>query len=274
MSQSPLRLSRALQKKVDFARMQTVVAPDSAHNVLSCLDLTSLSGNETLGDISELCRKSKFYELASVCVLPQYVRQASTELKGSGVKVATVVNFPYGNKRTGSDQVATPNTVPRDIWTALKDGAGQIDIVQPYTENPGAANDFMRAARMVIPPTVTMKVILESAAFNEVSALYDAALIAVTSGADCLKTSTGKHPHGGATLEAAAVMLDAIAHSRKTTGIKITGGISSLEDCLTYMALKKIFSANAISPSNFRIGSSRLLDVLASEGHIPEYHPR
>lgn len=273
MSHSPLRLGRTLQKKVDFARMQTVPSEDSIHTVLSCLDLTSLTGNEAPDDVQDLCLKSKFYELASVCVLPQYVRQASRELKGTDIKVATVINYPFGNKRTGSNQTATTKTLAQDIWTALKDGAEQIDIVQPYTEHPGVANEFIRAARMVIPPYATMKVILETAAFNDTAALYDAALIAISSGADCIKTSTGKHPHGGATLEAAAVMLDAIAHSRKETGIKITGGISSLEDCLTYMALKKIFSAHSINPSNFRIGASRLLDALAVEGHIPEYRP-
>jgi len=263
MSHARLALPADLQKKVDFARNQTIPSRDSVRLVLDCLDLTSLTGLETEESITDMCEKAERYRLASVCILPKFVKQAAEILQGSDVVVATVINFPFGNQRTSSNQGATTNTTARDIWNAVKDGAKQIDIVQPYNERPGVAQDFMRSARRTCPSTVTLKAILESAAFSDVERLSNAAIIAISSGVDCIKTSTGKHPNGGATLEAAAVMLDAISRSRHTVGIKITGGVASLEECLQYMALKKIFSRSTrIDPTNFRIGASRLLDSL------------
>jgi deoxyribose-phosphate aldolase len=87
--------------------------------------------------------------------------------------------------------------------------------------------------------------------------------IAIASGADCIKTSTGKHAHGGASLDAVAVLLQAIKKSRRTIGVKVSGGIRSAEECAQYISLQQLFNGqNSVKAELFRIGGSTVLESL------------
>lgn len=258
-----LYLPPDIERKVLMAKNQSVVTPEIARLALDCLDLTALSGNETDDDVRALCHKAITYHLPTICVFPDKVKMASQWLKGTDVKVATVINFPYGEKRTNSNELASIETTAEDIARAVAMGATQIDIVQPYDARPGLAQDLIRAARLACPQNVTLKSILETASYKDTYDLADAALIAIASGADCIKTSTGRHVHGGATLDAAAIILQAIKKSGQPIGIKISGGIRTGEECAQYMALQRsFFGWNSVQPELFRIGGSQVLDNL------------
>jgi deoxyribose-phosphate aldolase len=197
---------------------------ETARLALDCLDLTSLKGDETRADILDLCDMAKFNRLASVCIYPDQVGVAKSAFKDSPVVIATVINFPYGNKRTLSEESVTPETVRKDVSQAIKDGARQIDIVLPYQEfldgNTVPALQFLKACKKAWSPGVTLKVIFETAAFaadaeDRTDDLRRACRIAIVEGFNCLKTSTGKHPQGGATPEAAAILMGRSRKSKK-----------------------------------------------------------
>ena len=263
MLKSPLYLPSDIERKVQMARNQSTVTPEIARLVLDCLDLTALSGRESEDDIYRLCHQAITYRLSAMCVLPDKVKIAAQWLKGTDVKVATVINFPYGYQRTNSDDLANVETTAEDVARAIGMGAKQIDIVQPHDIRPGQAQDIIRAARLACPGDVTLKSILETASYKDTYDLANAALITIASGADCITTSSGQHAHGGATLEAAAVLLQTIKHSGRSIGIKISGGIRTAEECAQYIALQRsFFGWNSVKPENFRIGGSSVLDSL------------
>ncbi len=248
----------------------------SARQVMDCFDLTSLRGNETRDDILDVCDMAKQNSLASVCIYPNYVEPAAKFLKNSHVVVATVINFPTGLTRTLTGEVATPQSTAEDVRAAVKAGARQIDLVLPYGDflrsNALAGQSFFRAAtcftflkaaRDACPADVTFKVILETAAFEEEDVLRKACRLAIDRGADCLKTSTGKHANGGATMESAAILLDEAQRAGRPVGCKITGGIKTNDDCARYMTLARSLRGwDAVRPDLFRIGASGLLDNL------------
>jgi deoxyribose-phosphate aldolase len=108
---------------------------------------------------------------------------------------------------------------------------------------------------------LALKVILESGELDAPEPIAEASRIALGEGADFLKTSTGKTPHG-ATVEAARVMLEAIAADRShPAGFKASGGVRTVADAARYLALvREILGDEACAPTRFRIGASGLLD--------------
>jgi deoxyribose-phosphate aldolase len=260
---SYLYLPPELERKVKMAQNQTNVTPEIARLAMDCLDLTSLSGKETDEDILNLCKTAIKYHLPTICVFPDKVKIAARILRGTDVKISTVINFPYGDRRTNRDDFATVETTAEDVSRAVGDGARQIDIVQPHDVRPGHAQDIIRAARLACPAGITLKSILETASYKDSYDLADAVFIAIASGADCIKTSTGKHVHGGASLDAVAVLLQAIKKSNRTIGVKVSGGIKSAEECAQYISLQQLFNGNnSVKPELFRIGGSIVLESL------------
>lgn len=277
--ESPLKLHAGLMAKVAFARNQNIATHAIARYALSCLDLTSLNGNEDEAAIRNLCAKGMLYHVHSICIYPDKVEQVSKILKDTKIVTATVINFPTGLYRTNSDELATAETTAEDISKAIGMGAGQVDIVYPYSVNRTEQryiHDILQSARSACPPQVTLKVILETSAYDNTADLAYACKAALAAKVDSLKTSTGKHeevgPSGkpekrGATLEAVAVMLQEIEDNRKKTGrrvgIKITGGVSTTEDCAQYVTLNKMMTKTEFpSGELFRFGGSNLLDKL------------
>lgn len=266
----PITLPDKLQRKISFAQNQ-VGTRETARLALDCLDLTALAGDETKADIFDLCDVAKYNYNAAVCIYPEHVANARKAIRDAEVGVATVINFPYGDKRTNSDEKATAETTKQDVEKAIADGASQIDIVLPYAAFQRGEKNYTRelletCAKICRHKNVMMKVILETAAFPQSGTLRFACQTAIAAGAHCLKTSTGKHPAGGATLEAAALMLDEISKCRHVVGIKIAGGVKSNTECAQYMTLaRSILGWDSIQPRLFRIGSSSLLPHLLGE---------
>jgi deoxyribose-phosphate aldolase len=227
------------------------------------MDLTSLNEADDSTTISVLCRKAVKSDthVAAVCVYPAFVKQAANALRETSVKVATVVNFPYGNDPLDS--------VIQSIQSALNDGAEEIDMVFPYSRylqgEESYVLNYLRTCKSICGDVI-LKVILETGALKEEKMIAKASELAIEAGADFLKTSTGKISVG-ATLEAAAVMLQRIKQSsHRSVGLKVSGGIRTIPDALEYIALaEKIMGIPWVNPLHFRIGASQLLDLCQSK---------
>ncbi len=262
MSNASLVLNDKLQRLVNLAKNQKMITLADSRLILSCTDLTSLTGKETESVIEALCNKAAVLSTGSVCVYPEFVKASYNHLQGTGVNTATVIDFPDGHHRTQTSEVATTKTVEEDIKSAIASGAGQVDIVIDRGHiSDGLAKKLLKAARKACPSDVKLMVILESAAYETADELREACDLAISCGVDFLKTSTGKHEAGGATHEAVAVMLQAIKDSKRDVGIKITGGVKDLEDCMPYMFMfRNFFGWDSIRFDRFRIGASSMVD--------------
>lgn len=235
-----------------------------ARRALGLLDLTDLSAECTPSAVDRLCARSvtPHGAVAAVCLYPRFVSQAKALLAGTGVKVATVVNFPAGGEDTPA--------VLAETQAALADGADEIDLVMPYRAfkegRPEVARGQIAAvASLVRVPGARLKVILETGEIGDLALVRAASELAVEAGADFLKTSTGK-VKVNASIEAARVMLDVIARSGRTDlGFKPAGGIRTLEDAAAYLAVADAAMGSGWArPSVFRFGASGLLDTLVA----------
>ncbi|MEI6495664.1 MAG: deoxyribose-phosphate aldolase [Actinomycetota bacterium] len=231
-----------------------------AARVRGLIDLTNLEATCTPEAIDQLCRRALQQQppVPAVCVWPAFVAQAARLLRGSGVRVATVVNFP-----SGDESEATTLAFTR---AALHDGADEIDLVLPYRAflagDVAAAEAMVRAVRAVVVAPARLKVILESGEYPDLGAVRAATQLAIGAGADFVKTSTGKTTHS-ASLDAVRVMLEAIVASGKPVGIKPSGGIRSLADAVAYLQLADdVMGPQWATAATFRFGASGLLDAV------------
>ena len=244
--------------------MDTILKEQAAR-ALALLDLTSLNDTDTEETVKTLCAKAhgEFGHTAAICIWPRFVKLAKEELKGTPVRVATVVNFPHG----GTDIEATV----AETKQAIADGADEIDVVLPYKAfmdgDTASAKALLDATRKACAGK-TMKVIIESGVLAHANTIAEASRLSIACGADFIKTSTGKTPVS-ATLEAANVMLEVIRESGKPVGFKASGGVRSTEQAADYMTLAdKIMGPKWISLMTFRFGASGLRDsLLASMGY-------
>jgi deoxyribose-phosphate aldolase len=231
-----------------------------AGRALAALDLTDLTDdcNDRAVDALLTRARTRHGHVAAVCIWPRFVTRASAGLHGTGVKVATVINFPHG-----SDDIAPAIT---DTEAALRDGADEIDIVIPYKSlmngNERIVREMITEVRARIPTNGKLKTILETGELRDPEFIRRASEIAIDAGADFLKTSTGKTPVS-ATPEAARVMLTAIEKSGRPVGFKASGGIRTLADATIYLDLAdEIMGPDWARPETFRFGASGLLDAL------------
>jgi deoxyribose-phosphate aldolase len=232
----------------------------TAQRALRSLDLTDLTETCTDQAIDALCKKALDPRgpVAAVCVWPQFVKRAQESLKGSSVRIATVVNFPAGGEDVGR--------VTDDVQEALSDGANEIDLVLPYGAvrrgDLAAATEMVEAVRELVDGDRLLKVILETGELKDAALIETASRIAIESGADFIKTSTGKTPVS-ATPEAAEIMLNAIKASGKPVGLKPSGGIRTVADAKVYLDLAdRILGQGWATPRTFRIGASSVYDAL------------
>jgi deoxyribose-phosphate aldolase len=232
----------------------------TAQRALRSLDLTDLTETCTDQAIDALCKKALDPRgpVAAVCVWPQFVKRAQEGLKGSSVRIATVVNFPAGGEDVGR--------VTDDVQEALSDGANEIDLVLPYEAvrrgDLAAATEMVEAVREMIDQNRLLKVILETGELKDAALIETASRIAIEAGADFIKTSTGKTPVS-ATPEAAEIMLNAIKASGRPVGLKPSGGIRTLADAKIYLDLAdRILGQGWATPQTFRIGASSVYDAL------------
>jgi len=231
-----------------------------AQRALRCLDLTDLTDTCTDQAIDSLCAKALDPRgpVAAVCVWPQFVVRAREALKGSPVRIATVVNFPAGGEDVGR--------VTDDVQEALADGANEIDLVLPYGAvrrgDLAAASEMVEAVREMTDQGRLLKVILETGELREPFLIEAASYLAIEAGADFIKTSTGKTPVS-ATPEAAEIMLRAIKASSRPVGLKPSGGIRTVADARIYLDLaERIMGQGWATPKTFRIGASSVYDAL------------
>jgi deoxyribose-phosphate aldolase len=156
--------------------------------LLGFVDFTRLEENDTESNIAAFCEKAQLPlgHVAAVCVYPQYVRLATAQFAGTPVKVATVANFPEG--------ASSLETVLLEVGSALQDGAEEVDVVFPYHRYLAGeqqyAKTFVSSCKAACGEDVKLKVILETGVLLDPAIIADAALDALTAGADFIKTST------------------------------------------------------------------------------------
>lgn len=232
----------------------------AAQTLIKSLDLTSLNTTDTIEDIRNLCQRAQtpYGNVAAVCVYPQFVAQAKEMLRQTDIKVATVINFPKGEDNLEAVQIAITN--------ALLKGADELDVVFPYKSFLlGKTDDcaaFVKGVREHIGKRAVLKIILETGELKKASLIAQASKICIENGANFIKTSTGK-TEISATPEAANIILETIASGRKNAGFKASGGIKTIDDAKKYLVLANaVMGGKWLTPKNFRIGASSLLDNL------------
>ena len=204
-------------------------------------DHTLLKSEATSEQIKTLCQEAKEFDFASVCVNPDFVSLAAEELKGSDVKVCTVIGFPLGANKT---EIKVEET-----RLAIEDGADEIDMVQNISwakEGKWGAIKEEVAALKKEAGDKTLKVILETCLLTK-EEIRLSSIAAKEGGADFVKTSTG-FSKGGAKEEDVAIMREAVGPD---LGVKASGGIHHYEEVV---ALVKA-GAN-------RIGASACLSIM------------
>ena len=240
--------------------MTTEERKQVASRALPLVDLTDLTEGCNRDDIDRLCERAQtpHGNTAAICIWPRYVAHAHKRLSGTGIPIATVVNFPGGNQSV--DMTVT------ETRAAIDDGAAEIDLVMPYGAfregDTEATNTMIKAVRTACRDDVLLKVILETGELKDPDLIKSASTLAISAGADFLKTSTGK-VSVNATLSTAKIMLSTVADGHSTVGFKPAGGIKTTEDCAEYLTLAdQLLGPDWVSPRTFRFGASSVLDDL------------
>lgn len=239
--------------------------------VISCVDLTSLEGDETPEQAAALCEKAVrpdpaapgIPSVAAVVLYPPLVAVAADSLKGTGVKVATVIGFPVPEE-------PLPKRLA-EIHAAVDAGAEEIDMVLDreafMSGRKEEAGEEISRAKDAAGPAI-LKVILETGRLRSAERIREAAALAMAAGADFLKSSTGK-TGTGATPEAAVAMMEAVRgfheEGGRAVGVKLSGGIRTTDQAMGYVdMLEERLGRDWLSPERFRIGASALLDDLVA----------
>ena len=230
----------------------------SAERILPLIDLTLLGDYDSIEDIDALCdaATTEFGSVAAVCVWPTFVHHAAQRLAGTPVRVAAVANFPEGEQ--------DPHRAVVDAISIVAKGGHEVDVVFPWRAladgHNGVGAQLVAQTREAIGDDVLLKVILETGELGDPELIHKAAFEALDGGADFLKTSTGKTEHS-ATPEAARILLRALIDHDRVAGIKISGGVRTVDQALPYLALAdEMMGAYWTRPSTFRFGASSLLD--------------
>lgn len=250
-------------------------------DIFSFIDLTSLNTSDSAGTIQSFAERAASFRysfsdirnVAAICVFPNFVTVAREQLNNSGVKLAVVsASFPT------SQTFLEVKILETEL--AVRMGADEIDIVIPvgtFLEGDyDTVIEELKAVRQAAGEA-TLKVILETGLLKDERSIYRASVVAMESGADFIKTSTGKS-QVSATPEAAWVMCRAIRDYWNETGIMIgfkpAGGIVAPDDALVYyFIVRNMLGEKWLSPEYFRIGASRLANNILTElypGH-PAY---
>lgn len=235
----------------------------------SYIDLTSLNTTDTKEDIWKFVQRVNDFEgssdmpnVAAICVFPNFAETVKEALTAQDVKIACVSGgFPSSQTYI---EVKIAETA-----LAVANGADEIDIVlnlgyffaENYEELAEEISELKHACR-----DAHLKVILETGALKSTKDIKIASILSMYSGADFIKTSTGK-VYEGASLEAAYVMCSAIKEYYDKTGRKVgfkpSGGISTTEDAVKYYTIvKEILGEEWCTNELFRIGASRLANNL------------
>jgi deoxyribose-phosphate aldolase len=238
---------------------------------IRCMDLTTLEGADTPGKVVAVCAKAvrpdptdpSIPSVAAVVIYPTLVPVAAGQLKGTGVHVASVAGaFPSG--------LGPLDERLDEIRDAVRMGADEIDIVlnrsQFLAGRYRRAFDEVAASKEACGPA-HLKVILETGELGSYDQIRKASVLAMSAGADFIKTSTGKIGVG-ATLPTALCMMEAARdfwhETGRRVGVKVAGGVRQSKQAIQYLVLlHETLGPEWMTPDRFRIGASTLLnDVL------------
>ena len=242
---------------------------------ISCIDLTTLSGDDTPGRVKRLCAKARkplrddlvsalgieklHLTTGAVCVYHEMVETAVKELEGTNIPVAAVAaGFPHG--------LSPMKQRLAEIKASVEAGAKEIDIVitrgHVLTGNWRALYDEVKAFRESCGDA-HLKSILATGELATMRNVAKASLVAMMAGSDFIKTSTGKESVN-ANLNVTMVMIRMIREFQEQTGVKVgykpAGGIATAKDVMNYQFIMKEELGDAwLQPDLFRIGASSLL---------------
>jgi deoxyribose-phosphate aldolase len=245
-------------------------------HAVKTIDLTTLSGDDTVGTVKRLCAKARQpiqaqlladlgladlkLHTGAVCVYHTFVKTAVEALEGSGIPVAAVsTGFPAG-------LTPFPQKI-EEIKASVSDGASEIDIVisreHVLTGNWRGLYDEVKAFREACGPA-HMKSIIATGELGTLKNIGRASIVCMQAGSDFIKTSTGKEPTN-ATIGGSLVMVRAIRQYYEQTGHKVgfkpAGGIRSAKQALEWLILmKEELGDEWLQPHLFRIGASALVN--------------
>ncbi|CCJ33350.1 MULTISPECIES: deoxyribose-phosphate aldolase [Caloramator] len=219
--------------------------------VASIIDHTILKAETTPDDIKKICNEAKENSFASVCVNPCYVKLVADELKGSNVKVCTVIGFPLG--------ATTKEVKAYETEKAIEDGANEVDMVinigMLKAGNYDYVKEDIKAVVDAAKGKALVKVIIETCLLTDDEKIM-ACKLAKEAGADFVKTSTG-FSKWGAKAEDVKLMRDTVGPEM---GVKASGGVHSFEDAV------KMIEAGAN-----RIGASSSLKIIGKSKDEQSY---
>ena len=261
-------------KKIIAEKVHENDTPEVKKFLFGSIELTTLKTTDSDESVMAFTeRVNQFDEqygdlphVATICVYPCFAKTVHDTLEVDGVEIACVSgSFP-------SSQALIEVKVA-ETALAVKDGATEIDIVMPVGKFLSGDYESMcediQELKQTCGPDVAMKVILETGCLKTASNIKKASILSMYSGADYIKTSTGKEKIS-ATPEAAYVMCQAIKEYYDETGIQIgfkpAGGINSVMDAMIYYTIvKEVLGEKWLTNKWFRLGTSRLANLLLSE---------
>ena len=258
-------VSQLLAQHVDENRKNEVY-----QFMLNCIDLTTLSSTDTQSSVRKFVQRvndfdnnyPQYKNVAAICTYANFADVVRNALDVDAVKVAVCsANFPSSQAHL---EVKTAETA-----LAIADGADEVDIVfnlglyfdNNYEDLCDEISEIKQACG-----DKHLKVILETGALKTAEHIRHASVLAMYSGADFIKTSTGKI-YDGASVEAAYVMCRCIKEyyekHGEMIGFKASGGISTTEDAIKYYTIvKEVLGEKWLTNEYFRIGASRLANAL------------
>lgn len=241
--------------------------------LFNTIDLTTLKSTDSPRSVADFTERVNAFEeeypelenVAAICVYPNFAQVVRTVLDVSAVKVACVSGgFPSSQ--------TFPEVKVAETALAVEGGADEIDIVlnlgnffdEDYEEVCDEISEIKHSCR-----DARLKVILETGALKTAENIQKASILSMYSGADFLKTSTGKE-YPGASLEAAYVMAKCIKEYHEKTGImvgfKAAGGVATTEDAVKYYTIiKEVLGEEWLNNEYFRLGASRLANNLLGD---------
>lgn len=255
-------VAKIIEEKVDENRRVEVY-----EQIMNSIDLTTLSTTDSESSVAAFTKKVNEYDsnhpdhknVAAICVYANFAGVVRANLEVSDVKIAVCsANFPSAQARL---EVKCAETA-----LAIADGADEVDIVfnHGYFVDGSYQElaDEISEIKSIVGADRRLKVILETGILATAEKIRNASILAIYSGADFIKTSTGKI-YSGATPEAAYVMCSCIKEYYQKTGtmigFKASGGVRSTDDALIYYTIvKEVLGQKWLNNSYFRIGASSL----------------
>ena len=257
-------------QRILAAHEQENHSPEVYQFLLNCVDLTTLATDDSERSVAQFVQRVNDYaeaypqlkNVAAICVYSNFAAVVRAQLDVSDVNIAVCsACFPSSQ--------AHIETKVAETALAIQDGADEVDVVLNVGYFRDEAWEEMCDEIYELKQTIGdhhLKVILETGLLKTAANIRRASILAMHSGADFIKTSTGK-VYSGATLDAAYVMCQCIKEFYKKTGLKVgfkaSGGIRTTEDAVKYYTLvKEILGEEWLSNGLFRIGASSLANAL------------